>query len=429
MEKFNALKRFWHDNHECGVELQEQNGQIYFKAKDIAHLLSIANVRAAIKCFGKEKLLMSTQTNGGIQDLAFLTQLGCIRLITRTSKEVPTILADAFGFTLHKFNRKETDFVAHIKNTFNDVKWHTQYTVGAYRVDLYCNEHDLVLEYDEDYHNSETQQFADREREKKIQEIIGPVTIMRMKERDNIFHFVASVKSFFETRNAVRLKVKNDTFVTKKMADNSMVEMMLKMMQQQHQQQLETLKASNERILSLKDHQLEEQKKHYDDMLSKDRDYHQMQRNDLMRQLQELSQKHEELLGKLTEQEPIYGEDKTENVEIEEETENVEVEQQEVKARAKRVRVKGTGKCKECDAAISNRAVMCPKCATEAQPKKFEISKEELDDLVNVQKIPFTTLGKRFGVSDNAIRKRCRSLGITVRKIHKPKVAPAPNAE
>lgn len=35
----------------------------------------------------------------------------------------------------------------------------------------------------------------------------------------------------------------------------------------------------------------------------------------------------------------------------------------------------------------------------------FEITKAELNDLVNVQKIPFTTLAKRFNVSDYGVRK------------------------
>jgi hypothetical protein len=46
--------------------------------------------------------------------------------------------------------------------------------------------------------------------------------------------------------------------------------------------------------------------------------------------------------------------------------------------------------------------------------KKFEVSKEELQDLVN--KESFLRIGRKFGVSDNSIRKRCRRLGIEVPK-------------
>lgn len=45
---------------------------------------------------------------------------------------------------------------------------------------------------------------------------------------------------------------------------------------------------------------------------------------------------------------------------------------------------------------------------------KIEISKEELEKLVKEK--PFTQIGKMFGVSDNAIRKRCKSLEVTIPK-------------
>lgn len=42
--------------------------------------------------------------------------------------------------------------------------------------------------------------------------------------------------------------------------------------------------------------------------------------------------------------------------------------------------------------------------------KKFVISKEDLETLI--QTLPLTKIGERFGVSDNAIKKRCKTLGI-----------------
>lgn len=85
-------------------------------------------------------------------------------------------------------------------------------------------------------------------------------------------------------------------------------------------------------------------------------------------------------------------------------------------AKKRRTRQKGTGKCAGCEEAITNCAVFCIDCAAELQPKKFEATKEELHDLVHVQKLSYVAIGKRFGVSDNAIRKRCTSLGVPNRK-------------
>lgn len=45
--------------------------------------------------------------------------------------------------------------------------------------------------------------------------------------------------------------------------------------------------------------------------------------------------------------------------------------------------------------------------------RKFDVSKEELETLIANN--PLTRIGKMFGVSDNAIRKRCMKLGIELR--------------
>jgi uncharacterized protein YerC len=43
---------------------------------------------------------------------------------------------------------------------------------------------------------------------------------------------------------------------------------------------------------------------------------------------------------------------------------------------------------------------------------KFTSAKEELENLLLIEKEPYTEIGKQFGVSDNAIKRRCVALGI-----------------
>lgn len=45
--------------------------------------------------------------------------------------------------------------------------------------------------------------------------------------------------------------------------------------------------------------------------------------------------------------------------------------------------------------------------------KKFEISKEELESLI--KDTPMSKIGQMFGVSDNAVKKRCKKLGIELK--------------
>lgn len=74
---------------------------------------------------------------------------------------------------------------------------------------------------------------------------------------------------------------------------------------------------------------------------------------------------------------------------------------------------KKTYKCLDCDNFVNKNHTRCKKCSSiingRAQ-RKFEITKEELENLI--LQYPMTTIGKMFGVSDNAIRKRCKLFDI-----------------
>lgn len=68
-------------------------------------------------------------------------------------------------------------------------------------------------------------------------------------------------------------------------------------------------------------------------------------------------------------------------------------------------------KCLDCGVGICSRATRCTSCSLN-QRKKFNPSYEELKQKVCIEKIPYTKLGTHYGVSDNAIRKRCLKFNI-----------------
>jgi hypothetical protein len=69
--------------------------------------------------------------------------------------------------------------------------------------------------------------------------------------------------------------------------------------------------------------------------------------------------------------------------------------------------------CLDCQTKISFKSIRCQSCAAKiSNIKKFEVSEEQLYDLVCNQKISFVKLAKMFDVSDNAIRNRCISFQI-----------------
>lgn len=68
-----------------------------------------------------------------------------------------------------------------------------------------------------------------------------------------------------------------------------------------------------------------------------------------------------------------------------------------------------------CGKEIYSSSSQCHKCASVDSgiiSRRFEVTKEELQSLIETK--PFTHIGKMFGVSDNAVKKRCIKLGIEI---------------
>jgi len=63
--------------------------------------------------------------------------------------------------------------------------------------------------------------------------------------------------------------------------------------------------------------------------------------------------------------------------------------------------------CRECKKIIHQGSILCPECAAKARRVVDRPNREELKNLI--RSTPFTTIGKRYGVSDNTIRKWCDS--------------------
>jgi hypothetical protein len=66
--------------------------------------------------------------------------------------------------------------------------------------------------------------------------------------------------------------------------------------------------------------------------------------------------------------------------------------------------------CPKCNKVKTYRAKTCSQCVTHTRIKKFELTKEELEYLLDT--LPMTKIAEMFSVSDVSIRKRAKTLGI-----------------
>lgn len=71
-------------------------------------------------------------------------------------------------------------------------------------------------------------------------------------------------------------------------------------------------------------------------------------------------------------------------------------------------------KCKICGAPIYAKAKCCVACSHIDQYRTEHPTKEQLQE--EIQKYSFVELGKKYGVTDNAVRKWCKSYGLPYKK-------------
>lgn len=72
---------------------------------------------------------------------------------------------------------------------------------------------------------------------------------------------------------------------------------------------------------------------------------------------------------------------------------------------------KKQNKCSMCNTDVKKGVEKCIICHNEYRSKKFDPSIEELKEKLN-SKQSFCSMGKEYGVSDNAVRKRCKKYNL-----------------
>ena len=78
--------------------------------------------------------------------------------------------------------------------------------------------------------------------------------------------------------------------------------------------------------------------------------------------------------------------------------------------------------CKNCGKVITrySKSQLCDKCSHEATRYIQRPNREELKQLIRT--LPFTVIGEKYGVSDNAIKKWCKSENLPFRKLDIKKI-------
>jgi len=145
----------------CDVMTVKNNdGEIYFKGKDIAKILGYKNTKQAIianvdnddKCKLDD---FGLPVNNQVKNTVMINKNGLKALICRSRMSKSADLARKLGINVYnnKYECKESESIGAIMKAFEGEKMRTQYPVKGYKVDLYFPDYNLCIECDENNHD------------------------------------------------------------------------------------------------------------------------------------------------------------------------------------------------------------------------------------------------------------------------------------
>ena len=198
----NAMVKVFENSEFGKVRMMEVNGQVMFGGSDVAKALGYAKPTNAIAAHCKGALKRSTLTNGGMQEINFITEGDVLMLIDR-SRTVTSdykrgliqwlqqcgVIDDSMVVT----SRKEIEFVDSLEKTLEpfDLTIEKQYRVLSYRIDFYIKELNLAIEYDENNHSGYSYESQEG-RQKEIEHAIG-CTFLRLSDHDSDMYNIGLV--------------------------------------------------------------------------------------------------------------------------------------------------------------------------------------------------------------------------------------------
>jgi len=150
----------------------------YFCGKDVCNVLGYKSSKKAVLTHVKSKHKKElSQLVGPNEPLTYnngktvyINTSGLEQLVYKSKICGPDTLSElvrAFNLNISIVPRKEIDHLEAIERTFSHLKMFKQFKVGRYRVDLYIEEYDLVIECDEYDHK-----YRDPNAEKTREEFI-----------------------------------------------------------------------------------------------------------------------------------------------------------------------------------------------------------------------------------------------------------------
>lgn len=200
-------------NHQ--IKLSGNINDPYFCGIDVCSSLGHKNAKKALLIHVKSKhkkelsqLVENLSYNQG--KAIYINKKGLEHLVSKSRVCGPDTLqklVEVFDLNLSITPRKEHVHLEAIEQSFSEVEMFKQFKVGKYRVDLYIEEYDLVIECDE-YNHINRDPTKEKEREEFIKSELDCEFIRFNPDSKNfsIFKVIASIHKFILEKKMGKLQ-------------------------------------------------------------------------------------------------------------------------------------------------------------------------------------------------------------------------------
>lgn len=149
------------------VNVIHENNKIIYRASDIGKILELGNIRSSIRYYNNElKIIQKNKTNGGVQNITYLTIDGIKTLISKSRSLNAQKLATIFEMNIIDIftSSIESCTLISIYTCFKNENMIHQYFIDNYRIDLYFPDYKLAIECDELFHGNQTTEDITRQK-------------------------------------------------------------------------------------------------------------------------------------------------------------------------------------------------------------------------------------------------------------------------
>ena len=149
-------------------------------APDIGKILKISNIRSTISN-NYEIFKIKYKTNGGEQNMNFITYDGLHRLLFKSRKPLVIDFCNTMNINISTkiYTCIEADTIKCIIEAFNGEETKCQYNIKCYFLDLYFPKYKIIIECDENHHKEMINKEKDKIREHEIKELIEECIFIR----------------------------------------------------------------------------------------------------------------------------------------------------------------------------------------------------------------------------------------------------------